>query len=309
METPFNGYICNICNKKYSNRSGLWKHKDKTHGNQTSAENLPHQPKISHIKCRHCNKIFKHLQSRWKHEKKCSENDKDKVIEELKSKMLQMENQMSEILNKYAKIHPKTLQKMNKDLNANTNNGTIGAVGNNNTVIQNTYVKFGPVKLENLLDEKQKLSILNKQFLSLEESIKMIHFNDKLPEYNNIYITNMRDNLAYIYDGKKFISVDKNEVITTLINNHAEEIELLFDDNKNKLKDKISKRVEAFLELINNDDEYVDQNNKTHENYKAYKIGDIKRLLYDHSDIKKFTELRKQLLNSSSKCLNKEIEL
>lgn len=293
--------------------------------------------------CSKCKKSFNNYQNRWKHEKICENNKPDslkeenellkkqleekdiiykKELEEFKKQMeSQLASQMESIKNllcKEAKIHPKTLQKLNKDLlskninNGSINNGNIGAVGNHNTVIHNTFVKFGDVDFGKILNEKQKLHILNQPFMSLEESIKMIHFNDKLPresgmglkhslsrapEYNNIYITNMRDNLAYIFDGKQFVSVNKNEVISELIDNHAGEIELLFDNNKEKLKDRISKRVEAFLELLNSSDEYVDAAKKTHPNYKAYKIGDIKRLIYDQSDAKKLAELKKTQLN------------
>ena len=50
----------------------------------------------------------------------------------------------------------------------------------------------------------------------LEESIKQIHFNDQLPEYNNVFITNMKDDIAYVFDGKQFISVRKNEMLNDL---------------------------------------------------------------------------------------------
>ena len=135
-----------------------------------------------------------------RHEKTCQNKKNDGLKAEnefLKKKLEQMASQMESIktlLCKEAKIHPKTLQKLNKDLlskninNGSINNGTIGAVGNNNTVIHNTFVKFGDVDFGKILNEKQKLHILNQPFMSLEESIKMIHFNDKLPEYNNIYI-------------------------------------------------------------------------------------------------------------------------
>ncbi len=39
---------------------------------------------------------------------------------------------------------------------------------------------------------------------SLEESIKMVHFNKDRPEFKNIYITNLKDEYAYTYDGSKF---------------------------------------------------------------------------------------------------------
>lgn len=70
------------------------------------------------------------------------------------------------------------------------------------------------------------------------------------------------------------------------------------------------------LELLNSSDEYVDASKKTHPNYspkraytpqggyKAYKIGDIKRLIYDQSDAKKLAELKKIHLN----CIEPENE-
>ena len=202
METLSDEFICKKCNKTYKNRSGLWKHHMKQH---ISVENQPkisqlsveNQPNINKLNCKHCQKTFKHTQSRWKHEKICKYNkllcdalEKDKIIEHLLKENAMFKEELlhiKELLNKHAKIHPKTLQKMNKQCdkninNTSINNGNIGAVGNNNKVIHNTYVKFGDVKLGNLLDEKQILSILKKQFFSLEESIKMIHFNENLPQ-------------------------------------------------------------------------------------------------------------------------------
>lgn len=300
------GVMCKYCNKEFSSYQSRCNHVRKFHDNtnntksiidntfnNTLHDNLSLQSKY---KCTNCDKSFNNYQNRWKHKKICKNSEscnKDKLIAELQNKMLKMESQISILLNKEAKIHPKTLQKINKQLH---NEGSIGAVGNNNKVIHNTYVKFGDVKLGNLLDEDQILSILNKQFFSLEESIKMIHFNEDLPEYNNIYITNMRDNLAYIFDGSKFISVNKNEVISKLISTHSDELSVAYDDYKNKLNTKTARHVEGFLDLINDVDEYVDINNKTHESYKAYKIADIKRLIYDNSDGKKLAELKKSSL-------------
>jgi hypothetical protein len=78
----------------------------------------------------------------------------------------------------------------------------------------------------------------------------------------------------------------------------------MVDNNKNKLNGKIAKRVEAFLDLLNDDDEYQDVYNKTYDNYKAYKIGDIKRLIYDNSDPKKLAEFKKMCMSE-----NKDIEV
>ena len=38
----------------------------------------------------------------------------------------------------------------------------------------------------------------------IEKSIKYIHFNDKKPQYKNIFITNLKDKYAYVFDGDTF---------------------------------------------------------------------------------------------------------
>ena len=131
------------------------------------------------------------------------------------------------------KIHPKTLQKINKNLinnninttnNNNTNN--INNTINNNTIINKTYVNFyDPIDYK-ILNEKEKLNILSRPWKSLEVSIKTIHFNKKFPEYKNIFITNRKVDNAYIPkdDGNKFSSVSKNEALNYLINSHMDEI-------------------------------------------------------------------------------------
>ena len=43
------------------------------------------------------------------------------------------------------------------------------------------------------------------KFKSIEESIKTIHFNNNHPECQNILITNLRDDIAHVFDGEKFI--------------------------------------------------------------------------------------------------------
>ena len=219
--------------------------------------------------------------------------DNEKIIYYWRIKITErLENTISELKNlilQQAKIHPKTLQKINKQLinNNNSNNTT------NTNIINNTYVKFGSVQHSSVLKESVILNILNRPFESLEESIKSIHFNKDLPEYNNIYITNMKDNLAYIFNGKQFISVRKNDILDELIDNHKDQIENSFEEFKNKLSDFRIKRIEAFLDLINNDEErYIDGHNRTYTNYKVYKMEDIKMLLYNLTDAKKLEILK-----------------
>ena len=43
---------------------------------------------------------------------------------------------------------------------------------------------------------------------SINQSIKMVHFNNKRPELQNIIIKNLKDKNMQIFDGKNFI-IDK----------------------------------------------------------------------------------------------------
>jgi DNA anti-recombination protein RmuC len=85
----------------------------------------------------------------------------------------------------------------------------------------------------------------------------------------------MKDDLAYIFNGKQFISVRKNEMIHELIDIHTKEINLSFEKNKNKLNEKYATRLEKFLDMLNDvDTQFTNNNNqRTYPSYKAYKIN------------------------------------
>ena len=314
-------YECKYCNKSYTSIQSRSNHYRLYHNNDITQKSSASNPIVtqkssgsnplvtqhiteSNITCKYCNKNYKYKQGKWRHEQKCKE--KNNLIKEndlLKNELDKMQNQIITLLNEKAKIHPKTLQKINNQLNNSNNNSSInnsqinnGSI-HNGPVINNTYVKFGKVGFSKVLTKKQILSILSHPYISLEESIRMIHFNEDLPEYNNIYITNVRDNIAYIFDGNKFISVKKNDIVSEMIDNYADEIEISLDEYKETIPEYKINRLQKFLDLLNNDDKYIDKHHTTHPNYKAYKMSDIKMLIYNHSDSKKLNELTKMKLN------------
>ena len=299
-------YTCKICNKDYSSYKSLWNHNKKFHNTNVEIveknveiveKNVEIVEKNKSLICEFCNKLFNLRSTKSHHKKICKLannnkinkidqlEEKNKELETLKNTINELKNQVSLILKEKGKIHHKTLQKINNQLN-NINNGNI---------INNTFVKFGDLEYQKILNNSQIKQILNKQYNSLEESIKQIHFNEDLPEYSNIFITNMKDDLAYIFNGKQFISVRKNEMIHELIDIHTKEINLSLEKNKNKLNEKYVSRLEKFLDMLNDDDtQFTDNNNqRTYPSYKAYKINSLKLLIYNESDKKKL-----ELLNT-----------
>jgi hypothetical protein len=293
-------YKCTICNKEYSSQSSLCNHNKKFHKNnivECNTNVIPCNTTViptntKEYKCTYCNKNFKMRQYRWKHEQKCKSKEETTKIQQLEETIKEMKEQFALILQEKGKVHHKTLKKNKNQLTNNINNTNNGNI-NNGKIINNTYVKFGDVDYQKILDNKQVKHILNQQFMSLEESIKLVHFNKDLPEYNNVFITNMRDDIGYIFNGKEFISIKKNEMLNELIDSHVKEINLSLEKHKNKLNEKYVTRLEKFLDMLNDDDtKFTDQNNqRTYPSYKAYKINSLKLLIYNSSDKKKLDEL------------------
>ena len=252
--------------------------------------------KEKEYKCRYCKNIYKHKQSRFTHEQKCKndqpnnddeselvfseeEIDVDDLNNILKKKnkeyniikeIKKQNDELKQMIQKALKIHPKTLQKINNQLN-NINTGTI----NNINIIQ-----LGKENLDELLTEKEKIAILNKNGYCINELIKKVHMSDddKFKSFKNIYITNLQNNVAYKYDesNKKFIAVSKTELLERLIDNRMNDIEMFYKDYKDKLREFTAKQIEGFINKMNN------ENSK----YKDEKKEEIKFLLYNgYNDI------------------------
>ena len=289
-------YTCDICDKSYKDKSGLWYHNRKYHFNlisQKSAKNqsniqptsVKNQPiiiqsvlntKHSILECKYCNKSYKHIQSRWKHEQKCKVKSNNDEIMELKKKLKDIEDKINNT------HQGSTITNSN---NTNSNN----TLNNKGTINNNYIIAFGKEEINNILTEKEKIRILNARYKSLEESIKAIHFNDNRPEYQNIVITNMRDNLIHTFDGNKFVSQAKHGTINQLIDNHMESIEESLDNSREKLNPKTVDIIEKLIEKINDEttELYDEENDKKYLNYKNYKNDLVKLFVYNESDNKK----------------------
>ena len=318
MESIDGRYICKVCNKKYTSYKSLWNHNKKYHIHDVSdnvsivsdnvsivSDNVSDNVSNKILKCKYCNKIYKHRSSKSQHEKNCKSNKSNKSnknneqyeINELKKELVEVKQTLLNLLNSN-KIHPKTLQKINKQLINNTNNNSNNITNNttnnnttntiNNTTINNTVnIKFGYEKLSDILNEKEMIKILNNCKMCVEESVKIVHFNDKRPEFRNILITNLRDNVAYIFDGNRFIAQNKDYILSELFDKHFGNIEkhILNNEFMRKLNDSIlCKYLIEFIDQINGDQTHSDFKNK--DGYKIHKINELKNLIYNYSDPK-----------------------
>ena len=142
---------------------------------------------------------------------------------------------ISSLINKNCKVHPKTLQKINKQLNGdhniiNENNGTI----NNNTF---NIIALGHENLSEVFSKKEKMAILKNKFYCLPELVEYTHFNDKYPQFKNILITNTQNTLAYKFDTKKkqFIAVNKDELLDDIVDERMCDINSFYEELEKNL--------------------------------------------------------------------------
>ena len=286
---PPNVHRCNTCNKSYSTRQNLWKHNNKFHLNilhesaktppesaKTPPESAKNTSENNNIICEYCKTTFTRNDSLKKHYTRCKiklnsdnklkeENEKLKNEMELfKTEMAIMKKQLLSIMNKQCKIHPKTLQKINNNLNnsCNTTNNIIIQLGNEN--------------LENVFSKNKQIEILKQRFGCLPYLIREAHLNDKYPQFKNILITNLMNNIAYKYDKitKNFIAVDKTELLNEVVSMRMDDIESFFESNTDVLDEKTKSCVEQFISKM-------DSREGTYYNDK---MKDVKLMIYNNRD-------------------------
>ena len=290
------GHVCKKCDKIYASYKSMWNHNKKFHTNDNNVKSVDSKSNtyqksvksksnihLSEYICKYCKNIYKHKQSKYKHEQICKNNTNDSIIE-IKKENAEIKLLLNNIL-KECKIHPKTLQKINNQL-TNSNNSNNNSNNTNNGIINNktvNIVKFGSEDLASILSKSEILKILNHKMMSLEESIKAIHFNNKRPQFKNIYITNLKDKYAYVFNGNKFIVGLKSDILGELVDNHVDNIEMSMDEYKNILPSKTIEVLDKFLEKIYNDeDEFTDKEHKIkYPNFKQFKINNIKLMIYN----------------------------
>jgi hypothetical protein len=232
MNISINVYKCNICNKNYSSKSSLCNHNKKFHNTQ-SAESQ-HLVSISKqkvsIKCKFCNVEYKHKQSKSRHEKICKKKEELNKIEQLEAKVNELEDKI--------KI---------------THNTTNNTTNNNNGTINNiNIVGFGKEDLS-VLTTREKKHILGKGSLGILKLIEKIHFNKNFPQYQNIQITNLRDNYAKVYDEdtNDFKISKRNETIHKLMNNKGDNLGDMLEELEDP-QNCYHKGVKSFLDILYN---------------------------------------------------------
>ena len=249
-------FRCVICDKIYKNRSGLFKHKKTKH---------PQKALLSRLSS---------LELLPNYEDEIKElNDKQKnVLKEVKEVLLNQAKQIDNLnkKNKELEILVKTSKSKKCIINNNTNNtnNTNNQTNNinNGQIINNHFniVSFGDEDITKLTHE-EKLSVLKSRYGALINLIKIVHLNERLPEFHNVLINNIKSNYGSIVDDNKLILRKKDKIIADIISSRLSDLKDLVNEYKQtkhlsrREKDIIDEMI-IFAEHYQLEDEDIDGN-------------------------------------------------
>ena len=227
----------------------------------------PNDPKLNRIEpkkheCEYCKKIYSTNSHMNRHLKICKERKKD---EECKNDMLELINKLNEQQNELRYEFKKELEKKNNEFKKQLDrkdkqiDELIKKAGIQNSNITNNIqqnIKILAYKNTDLshLTDNDYLKCLRHSNFCVPNLIETIHFNPKKPENHNVYISNIKNKYALVYDGNKW-----------KLNNQNETINDLFDKNHDILEQKLEEWIEngkEYPEIMKKFNRYLEKKDK-----------------------------------------------
>lgn len=202
------------------------------------AENT--QNNAQSIHCDYCNKKFTRKDTLTRHEKNYC-----KIKKELNKDL-----QIIELRNE-----------LRKEKSTNINNGTINNSHNTNNTnnTNNIVIQIGKENSDELLTDFEKKIIFSGGLYSMiPKLVEKVNCNDRLPQFQNLKITNLQSKYCNEYDEKtkKFIKVLRKELMNRFIEYKRYELEELCNNPDNKISDRSKQYVDKICNKIDNKEKY-----------------------------------------------------
>jgi hypothetical protein len=260
QEETNKGYICNFCKTSFTRSTTLKRH-------------LLERCKIRKEEIREKEAIFKELLQQ-------------NIL--LKDQNEKLNNQLLE----QNKFIIGLLEQNNKN-NSIQNNKNIK--NQNNGIINNIIIQHGKEDLSKIDDKVFLDAFLKNSGAKIPEKIiEGIHFNNKYPEFKNIYISDINREKVMIYNGNDWILTPSNNITTNLLEKSIDFSENRYDELDKKIlnqqkKSKIEyglKIMELMKDIDSDDDEInITKEDKERRQYLREKAEEyIKLLLYNNKD-------------------------
>ena len=249
-------YKCTRCNKIFNRKSSYDRHLSRKYPCKI---NIPHntEPKSDCTKkkheCKYCNKEYTRLSSLHRHlkgrcdamkevENEINQKYKD-LIKKLKKKNKKLKKEITKLkVDTVTKMNSQTIN-IDKQQNNINNISNVKNINNGVAIMINTHGKenFGHLT-ENIIKQ-----LLLKGFKSVENLIKLVHFDENVPENHNIYISNMKDTYLIKYDGDDWNLEHKNRAIDDMYEQKSNYLIEKFEEYSDELDKKTIKTFGRFL--------------------------------------------------------------
>ncbi len=248
-------YKCDRCDKKFKQKFNLDRHlnrknpcKNRTIFEPKLSQSEPYENEYETLKnsknepqnepqnkkeykCKYCCNIFStnsHYNRHIKHNCKTRrelEEEKANIFKQLLTEIHEIRKENMEVKEKIMRMSCRT--KITKNTNTTNSNNII----KDNIVNNNTIVLVGCGKEDIMKFDKQKvIRAISAGFYSTHKLTDLVHFDPEHPEYHNVYIGNMKDKYAMMYDGTNWILTTKTEIIDKLYESKKAFVEGNFDD-------------------------------------------------------------------------------
>lgn len=243
-------YKCSRCLKKFRDNIDYERHVNrkkkclKINTDYSSTEESSDEEEILH-ECHYCGKCFSYKHTLKRHINTNCKEKKESDMQQKYDELLQKLDQKLDQIQK-ANIQNSAVGSHNSN-NGNNNNNTINTTNN---IVQ--LLAFGKEDMNNLTDAIIK-KILKKGFLSIPALVEKVHFDKNIPQNHNIFIPNMRDKYAMVYDGEWSLK-ETSEVLDRLYGRNSDFLEERFNEFYDNLDEPTQKKFNRFINQKDKDE-------------------------------------------------------
>jgi hypothetical protein len=194
-------------------------------------------------------------------------DDQQKTIKELIQTVKEYQDKVTELHNVINEKNTELLamgqsRGTHEKIKINNNQGGNVNVNNVNNVNVNVInmTTFGKEN-KNDLNKRELLTVLNAGDSCFLSMIRHIHANDRLPQYQNVCVTNLRATGAYIFENNEWNYSDYDNILYLLMTARMSDLDELIRDKELAKEIRNISRVKAVVDNYWDDtDKFVKQN-------------------------------------------------
>lgn len=260
QEDTNKGYICNFCKTSFTRSTTLKRH-------------LLERCKIRKEEIR----------------------DKEEIFQELLQQNILLKDQNEKLNYQLLEQNKFIIGLLEQNNNKNSIQNNKNIKNQNNGIINNIIIQHGKEDLSKIDDKVFLDAFLKNSGAKIPEKIiEGIHFNNKYPEFKNIYISDINREKVMIYNGNDWILTPSNNITTNLLGKSIDFSENRYDElDKRVLNQQKKNKIEYGLKIMelmkdfdSSDDEInITKEDKERRQYLREKAEEyIKLLLYNNKD-------------------------